>query len=104
LSIARPRINLPILSGYLTVGNLANYRSTYSSPHPIPPSTDHLVLKPRLIKLHFLTHPTQTTWFNKRQALRLASSALLLKGKHPPYLNIVVNSFNNSFDYTKKIL
>jgi hypothetical protein len=66
-----------------TFGNIANFRSTYSTSHPLHPSTKAgaylsealcggytpLGLLLKLMKFHFLTHPTQATWYTpKRQA------------------------------------
>jgi hypothetical protein len=72
-----------------TFGNMANFWE-YLLLTPPPPSQHrqpgHIL---KLAKLHFLTYPIQTTWSALEEKLfSLASLALLVKDKSPPYLNL----------------
>jgi hypothetical protein len=71
-----------------TFGNIANFRSTHSSPHPsLPAQTTWSRTEAQEASLSHPPHPYHLVC-SKRQALSLASFSLLVKGKCPPYLNI----------------
>ncbi len=87
------------------IGNMANFGSIYSPPHPLLPSTNHFV--PTWSSKALLPHPPYSDHLalSKRQASSFASLALQLKGKchltwtfkgsHPPYFNILVILFGD---------
>jgi hypothetical protein len=79
-----------ILNGYLQLATLQTLGVLTPHPTPAPHSLHRpLGLTLKLTKPPFLAHPTQTTWSApKSQVLNVTPLALLVKGKHPLYLNI----------------